>query len=151
MKIPLEKTVMPAPPTGSVPWEADGRTSLRVLVVEDNVDAAESLKEALELDGHDVETAGSGIEGIEKARAVHPDVVLCDIGLPGIDGYEVARRMRSDPELGGISLVALSGYATPEDVERSREAGFGQHLAKPPDLAVLEITLARAGAAARRT
>ena len=70
--------------------------------------------------------------------AFKPDVVLCDIGLPGMDGYEVARAMRADPELHDVALVALSGYASPEDVERSRRAGFDRHVSKPPDIEVLE-------------
>jgi PAS domain S-box-containing protein len=113
----------------------------RILVIEDNVDAAASLKELLELGEHVVQTAGTGLEGIEKARAFRPEVVLCDIGLPGIDGFEVARRMRADPTLGPARLVALSGYAAPEDLEKSRAAGFDQHLAKPPDVAALEATI----------
>jgi PAS domain S-box-containing protein len=115
--------------------------ALRVLLIEDNADAAESLKEALELNGHTVEIARTGWEGLEKARAAPPDVVLCDIGLPGIDGFEVARRMRADPALRSAPLVALSGYPAPEDLERSRDAGFHRHLAKPPDLQLLERTL----------
>ncbi|MGC4116798.1 MAG: PAS domain S-box protein [Myxococcales bacterium] len=124
------------------------RHRLRVLVIEDNVDAAESLKEALELNGHQVETEGTGAAGIAKARSFHPDVVLCDIGLPEMDGFEVARQMRSDPDLRTAPLVALSGYAAPEDLERSKEAGFDRHLAKPPDLGVLESTIAQVSAQA---
>ena len=100
---------------------------------------------SLELDGHVVEVAYTGREGIEKARAFQPDVVLCDIGLPGMDGYEVARAMRADPELGTVGLVALTGYAQPEDVERASEAGFDAHLAKPPSIDTLERALAEVG------
>ncbi|MCK6546310.1 PAS domain S-box protein [Myxococcota bacterium] len=114
---------------------------LRVLVIEDNADAAESLRQVLELDGHDVDTAATGLEGLERATHAPPDVVLCDLGLPGIDGFEVARRLRRDPNLTETHLVALSGYAAPEDQEKSREAGFEKHLAKPPDLEALEATL----------
>jgi two-component system CheB/CheR fusion protein len=133
----------PRVPERSPVWvEGNVDTAFRVLVIEDNLDAADSLKEAFELDGHRVETAHDGPEGIAKARVFHPDVVLCDIGLPGIDGFEVARQMRADPALSTTPLVALSGYAGEEDVARSKEAGFDRHLAKPPDLAVLERTLA---------
>ncbi len=114
----------------------------RVLVIEDNVDAAESLKEALELDHYVVEVAYTGPAGLEKARRFRPDVVVCDIGLPGMNGYEVARAMRSDPELKSSTLVALSGYA-PAD-ELLREAGFRGYLPKPPDLAALERVLTAA-------
>ena len=114
-----------------------------ILIIEDNQDAALSLKEVLELDGHDVDVAFDGVDGLAKARALCPDVVLCDIGLPGLDGYGVARGLRADPRLGRTPLVALSGYALPDDVERSREAGFDHHLAKPPDLRALAAILAR--------
>ena len=110
----------------------------RVLIIEDNVDAADSLREVLQLETHEVEVAYSGPEGLAMAREFRPDVVLCDIGLPGMDGYAVARAFRADEELRGVSLVALSGYALPEDLQRASEAGFCRHLAKPPDIAMLE-------------
>jgi PAS domain S-box-containing protein len=117
----------------------------RVLVIEDNEDAADSLREVLELLEHVVDVAYTGRNGIEKARAFHPDVVLCDIGLPEMDGYEVARIVRADPELGRMGLVALSGYAQPEDVEMAREAGFDAHLAKPPSIDALARALVEVG------
>ena len=86
----------------------------------------------LQLSHHDVAVAHSGPEGLEKARAFHHDVVLCDIGLPGMNGYEVARAFRRDEALRGTFLVALTGYALPEDVHKAVEAGFERHLAKPP-------------------
>jgi CheY-like chemotaxis protein len=117
----------------------------RVLVIEDNVDVAESLREVLELLGHQVAVAYDGLEGIAKAREFHPDLVLCDIGLPGIDGYAVARTFRADKVLSEAHLVALSGYALPEDVQRAAEAGFERHLAKPPSLEKLESVLGNVG------
>lgn len=114
----------------------------RVLVIEDNVDAANSLREALELGPNTVQVAHDGLEGLEKARAFAPDVVICDIGLPGMDGYTVARSMRESPELRAISLVALTGYASPDDLAKSRQAGFDRHLAKPPDIEALENIVA---------
>jgi len=140
VRLPVEPAEPAAPPPRHVA-PVHARRALRVLLIEDSADAAESLKEALELNGHSVEIARTGFEGLDKARAWRPDVVLCDIGLPGIDGFEVARRMRADPALRNAPLVALSGYAGPEDLERSRDAGFLRHLAKPPDLQVLERTL----------
>jgi two-component system CheB/CheR fusion protein len=119
------------------------KTSRRVLVIDDSVDMAETLKDALELYSHVVEIALSGPEGIAKARAFHPDVVLCDIGLPEMDGYEVARRMRADPDLRSIRLVALTGYGLPEERERSRTAGFEDHIVKPPTLDFLEQVVMR--------
>jgi CheY-like chemotaxis protein/two-component sensor histidine kinase len=114
----------------------------RVLIIEDNLDAAQSLRDALELSQHHVEVAYNGPEGLKKARTCHPDIVLCDIGLPGMDGFEVARSLRADESLQGTFLVALSGYALPEDLERAAKAGFHRHLAKPPSLESLEETLA---------
>jgi two-component system CheB/CheR fusion protein len=111
------------------------------LVIEDNVDAAESLRQVLEINGHEVEVAHSGPAGIEKARSFGPEVVLCDIGLPEMDGYEVAQAMRGDSALGRIKLIALTGYAGPEDVARAREAGFDAHLAKPASAAALAQAL----------
>jgi PAS domain S-box-containing protein len=114
----------------------------RVLVIEDNVDAAESLRDALEFGEHQVEVAHDGIDGLAKARKFKPDVVLCDIGLPGMTGYDVARAFRGDEVLGRAHLVALTGYALPNDQQQAREAGFEQHLAKPPSLEDLDELLA---------
>jgi two-component system CheB/CheR fusion protein len=127
----------------TVPLSAESRPRRRVLIIEDNVDAAESLREMLELNGHEVEAASTGPDGIEKAHRFKPDVLLCDIGLPGMDGYEVARAFRSDESLDGTFLVALSGYAMPDDLERAANAGFHIHLAKPPSIERLHDLLAR--------
>lgn len=121
---------------------AANRKHRRVLVIEDNTDAANSLREALVLGGHEVEVAYDGRAGVAKARAFRPEIVLCDIGLPGMDGYQVAQVLRSDQAFRGTRLLALSGYALPEDVQRALDAGFEQHLAKPPSLHRLEELLA---------
>jgi PAS domain S-box-containing protein len=113
----------------------------RVLVVEDNLDAAETLRELLLAWGHQAEVANDGPEGLEKARDFRPDVVLCDIGLPGMDGYELARAIRSDPVLASVSLVALTGYASAEDQRRAARAGFDRHLAKPVSMEQIEGAL----------
>jgi two-component system CheB/CheR fusion protein len=118
----------------------------RVLVVEDNVDAAETLREMLLLWDHDVEVVHDGRMGIERARVFQPDVVLCDIGLPGIDGYAVARALRADPAVSSAFLVAVTGYASPEDARRAVGAGFDLHLGKPVPIEVLEEVLATAPA-----
>jgi two-component system, chemotaxis family, CheB/CheR fusion protein len=110
----------------------------RVLIIEDNPDAAEGLRNLLTMRGHDVAIAFDGPAGLCSAKEVLPDVVLCDIGLPGMDGYAVARAIRADPALARTYLVALSGYAQPEDSQRSAEAGFDCHIAKPPKLQQLE-------------
>ena len=114
----------------------------RVLIIEDNIDAADSLREVLAFGDHVVEVAYNGPEGLARAREFKPEVVLCDIGLPGMDGFEVARAFRADDALKGVFLVALSGYALPEDLQRAREAGFDRHLAKPPSLEKVEEALA---------
>ncbi len=105
----------------------------RVLVIEDNLDAAESLRMMLELCGYRAEIAVSGPDGIDMAHSFLPDVVLCDLGLPGMDGLSVARSLREDPTLKGVRLVALTGYVGPEDVARALRAGFDSHISKPAD------------------
>jgi two-component system CheB/CheR fusion protein len=119
----------------------------RVLIVEDSVDGADSLKEVLELWGHEVSVAHDGPAGIAAARALRPEIVLCDIGLPGMSGYAVASALRADAALAGICLVALTGYASPDDVRRATEAGFDHHLSKPPSFLALGELLATARAA----
>jgi PAS domain S-box-containing protein len=116
----------------------------RVLIVEDNADAADTLREVLLVWHHDVEIARDGEEGVAKARAFRPDLVLCDLGLPKLDGYEVARAIRATPELAGVYLVAVTGYASPADQRRAAEAGFHRHLAKPVPLDVIEEVLVTA-------
>jgi PAS domain S-box-containing protein len=113
------------------PGERSGQ-ALRVLVVEDNVDAGDSLSMLLRLYGHEVLVARSGPTALEVAANFHPALVLMDIGLPGMDGYEVARRMRADPALAGVTLCALTGY-TPSEADRLRpqQAGFDHHFVKP--------------------
>ncbi len=118
---------------------ADTRQAgLTILVIEDNADAAVSLKTLLELDSHVVHIAFDGASGIAAARAQRPDLVLCDIGLPGgMNGYEVARQLREAPELEGMTLVAVTGYGQEEDRQRSAQAGFDRHLLKPIDFGEL--------------
>jgi CheY-like chemotaxis protein len=130
VRLPAATAVAPVPEAPHRGERAGKR--LRILVVEDNEDAASTLREALELLGHEVHVSNDGPAGLEAAGRFAPDVVLCDIGLPGIDGYEVARRLRRLQP--GLRLVALSGYALPEDRERARHAGFDAHMAKPPDI-----------------
>jgi CheY-like chemotaxis protein len=121
---------------------APGR-SLRILVVEDNRDAAESLRLLLQLSGHRVAVAYSGTAALGAAREFWPDVVLCDIGLPGgLDGYDVARALRADPEQAVATLIALSGYGQEEDQRQARQAGFDRHLTKPVEPQVLTRLLA---------
>jgi PAS domain S-box-containing protein len=117
----------------------------RILVVDDNVDAAESIGTLLRLWGHEVRLAHTGPEALEAAGVYHPEVVVLDIGLPGINGHEVARRLRQQPGTERTVLVALTGYGQDEDRRRSMEAGFDHHLTKPVQPETLEELLAAIG------
>ncbi len=109
----------------------------RILVIEDNRDAAMSLADVLALSGHDVQISYDGPDGITQARSFLPEIVICDIGLPEMDGYAVARAFRADPALQHAYLIAISGYAQDTDIQHALVAGFDHHLAKPPDLHAL--------------
>jgi len=139
VRLPLvgDAVVQGAPPA-LVDRRNEGR---RVLVVDDNADAAESLAEIMKILGYAVEVAYDGPSAIEKVRVSLPHVVLCDLGLPGMSGYEVARALRADGR-DGMLLIAVSGYAQPEDVKQAVEAGFDGHVAKPCDPAQIERMLA---------
>jgi signal transduction histidine kinase len=116
--------------------------SRRILIVDDNVDAADSLALVLELDGHVTRTGYSAQDALEQAVAFEPEVILLDIGLPEMDGYEVARRVRALRKLNAVKLVALTGYGQVEDLRRAQEAGFDDHLVKPVDFGTLSRCLA---------
>jgi signal transduction histidine kinase/ActR/RegA family two-component response regulator len=136
----------PAPDLAEAPLLADANAGhRRILVVEDNVDAAATLRDFLELSGHEVETANSGADGVQAAREFHPEVVLCDLGLPGMDGYQVAAALRRDPETASAKLIAVTGYGREEDRRKSKEAGFDLHLTKPVDPVQLRILLQNEG------
>jgi PAS domain S-box-containing protein len=131
------RPLAPSPPRPVSP------SRLRILIVEDNRDAAEMLCGLLEMWGHEVAVAYSGPEGVTAAREYCPEVVLCDLGLPGMDGYAVAAELRQDPALEGIRLIAVTGYGPSEPRgSRSQEAGFERHLTKPVDPAELARLLA---------
>jgi signal transduction histidine kinase/ActR/RegA family two-component response regulator len=122
------------PPAGSV----------RILLVEDNVDSAEILREVLARDGHPCAVAHAGEAAVTLARRWAPQVVLCDIGLPGtMSGYDVARALRCEAPLAGAFLVAVSGYGGAADIARAREAGYDAHLTKPVDIKALRALIAR--------
>lgn len=107
--------------------------ALRILVVDDNVDAADMLGELLETMGHEVVVVHDGAQGLAQFDAFTPDLAILDLGLPQIDGFALAARIRSEPRFQTIPLIALSGYAQPADVARSHAAGFTYHLGKPAD------------------
>ena len=111
---------------------------VRVLIVDDNIDSADTLTEMLRASGHDVDTAYDGAAGLAAVDSHQPDVVLLDIGLPKVNGYDVARKIRqSDPQR-RIVLVAVTGWGQDEDRRRSQHAGFDHHLVKPVDPASLD-------------
>lgn len=115
-------------------------TAKRVLLVEDEETVRRRLGEVLQLEGHDVEVAETGAQGIAKARAFRPDVVMIDLGLPDADGVEVAKAIRSDPDLKDVWLVAVTGYSRePEAVG----AGFDAYFLKPINIALLTLHLSR--------
>jgi PAS domain S-box-containing protein len=115
----------------------------RLLVVDDNRDAAESLAMLLRLQGHEVEVAHDGPAALKLAAGYRPELVFLDIGMPGMDGYEAARRMRQQPGLENIRLAALTGWGQQEDRRRTAEAGFDHHVVKPVEPSALEELLAR--------
>jgi PAS domain S-box-containing protein len=114
----------------------------RLLVVDDNKDAADSLATMLRLQGHEVRVVHSGAAALKTAASYRPDLVLLDIGMPGMDGYEVARRLRQQPGLENLRLAALTGWGQQQDRRRSAEAGFDHHLVKPVEPKTLEKLLA---------
>ena len=123
-------------------------TGFRVLVVDDNVDAAESLAALLEMQGHATRVAHDGNEALSAAHDFRPEIVFLDIGMPGKDGYEVARELRGQPETRQAVLVALTGWGAQDDRARTRSAGFDHHLTKPAGIADVEGLLS--GMAERR-
>ena len=137
--------LLPAVPTAADPGAAPRPpvTGRKILVVDDNEDAAALLATILELHGHATLIAHDGPSALAAARAFSPEVAFLDLGLPGMSGHELARELRRLPGLERISLIALTGWGGEEDKRRSAEAGFAHHLTKPVDIASIEATLAR--------
>lgn len=130
------------PPGGTLAPQKAGR---RVLVVDDNVDGAESLTMLLDMFGHQARAVHDGPAALTAADSFRPDVVFLDIGLPGMNGYEVAKRLRSEPALESIVLIALTGWGSEDDRRKSKEAGFDHHLVKPVDAGQVRRLLDRMG------
>jgi signal transduction histidine kinase/CheY-like chemotaxis protein len=126
----------PAPPAVELesPAPAPPPSRRRVLVVDDNVDAAQTLAAYLRLEGHRVESALDGEAALRIAEVLHPDVAFIDLNMPKMDGAEVARRLRITPWGRNAQLIALTGMGQPSDIDRTREAGFDEHITKPADL-----------------
>lgn len=123
---------------------ADAQAGLRILVVDDNEDAACALGELLTLKGHTVHVAFGAPEALQRQPLFLPQVCLLDIGLPGMDGYELAQRLRQQGAGRALALVAITGYGQDSDRRRAADAGFDHHLTKPVDLAALDALLRRA-------
>lgn len=117
----------------------------RVLIVDDNADAAESMAALVRAWGHEAAVAHNAVDALSVAASFEPDTALVDIGLPGMDGYELARRWRASSGDRRLQLVAITGYGRAEDRNAAREAGFDVHLVKPAELTELEELLASAG------
>ncbi|HET9598565.1 MAG TPA: PAS domain S-box protein [Anaeromyxobacteraceae bacterium] len=130
------------PPVTRASPRSERQVSRSVLVIEDQWDSAQTLADVLAHFGHRVEIALDGRSGLEMARTLRPEIVLCDVGLPDLNGYEIARALRSDPAFDSTRLVALTGYAQREDVSRAIAAGFHAHLAKPLDIDEIARALA---------
>ena len=136
--------VRPAPPkAAAVDTRGGDRGQHRILVVEDNLDAAEAMQMLLRGMGHLVTVVNDGAEAVEIARALQPDTILLDIGLPGINGYELAALLRQMPETRDAGMIAVSGYGQQKDRQRSADAGFDMHLVKPVDPAQLNELIFR--------
>jgi CheY-like chemotaxis protein len=145
VRLPVDapRVVPPASPQSPANETAEPTgPSLRVLVVDDNVDAAQSLALLLEASGHEVRIAHTGPTALEAALDYRPNVALLDIGLPKMDGYEVAKRIRQQPFLQDVVLVAMTGYGQDTDRQRSQEVGFNAHLIKPADFSKVQQILA---------
>ncbi|MEJ7601304.1 MAG: response regulator [Kofleriaceae bacterium] len=131
---------LPAP---AVPQRAMHSTAGRVLIVDDNVDAAEMLKELLAIDGHDIEVAHDAPGALEVADAFRPHIAVLDLGLPVVDGFELARLLRDRPASAAANIIALTGYGQAEDRKKTSEAGFVAHLVKPVDIEELRALIGR--------
>ncbi len=142
LRLPMLLSDEPQSPSTPIETAKPTGPSFRVLVVDDNVDSAESLAMLLDESGHEVWTAYDGPTALQAAIDNRPDVVLLDIGLPGMDGNEVAKQIRQHPKLKNVVLIATTGYGQESDRKRSQEAGFDHHLVKPVELATLEKLLA---------
>ena len=121
----------------------EGAMGARILIIEDNVDSAETMQMLLSISGHEARTAYDGTSALKVAREFSPEVVLCDIGLPGKDGYAVARELRELPETRSALLVALTGYGQDEDRARAVKAGFDAFQVKPVEPDALQALLAK--------
>lgn len=143
VRLPLHNTLVQCEPPETVN-AVNTAAHRRVLIADDNTDAADSLRMLLEMDGHEVRTANDGIHALETAESFRPNIALLDLGMPGLNGYEVARRMNLNPQLRPVTLAALTGWGQADDRRLTAEAGFKHHLTKPIDLGELRRILQEA-------
>jgi two-component system CheB/CheR fusion protein len=146
LRLPLTSTPVHASDVrstagASTPEARGSRSAMKVLVCDDNVDAADTLAALLRTVGHEAHTTYEGEAALRMARELRPEVMVLDLGMPGLDGYAVAQAVRNDVAFTGVRLVALSGYGRPEDRKRTAEAGFNVHLVKPVDIEMLVAAL----------
>jgi CheY-like chemotaxis protein len=142
VRLPVVLALADDPPCGPTQEKAAPTARRRILVVDDNQDAAISLAMMLNLMGNDTQVAHNGLEALDVAAAFRPDVIVLDIGMPKLNGYEAARRIRQQPWGKTAVLVAVTGWGQEEDRRRSQEAGFNLHMIKPVEPAALEKLLA---------
>jgi CheY-like chemotaxis protein/anti-sigma regulatory factor (Ser/Thr protein kinase) len=141
VRFPAQAARAIEPPRTAAPTSQEGSPALRVLVVEDNVDAAESLAILLRMFGHQPHVVHTGMAGLDAASTYQPNVILLDIGLPGMDGYEVARRLRQQPASKDVPVIAMSGYSMTEESTSVRGSSFDQYLVKPVEPEKLQEVL----------
>lgn len=130
--------------TTATSWERTAQTMIpdrKILVVDDNTDAADSLSEALQMLGHIVEVAYDGPSALRVAQNFQPDLALLDIGLPAMDGYELGQQLRASSSNASLKLIALTGYGQETDRRRTTDAGFDRHLVKPVDFDRLQAVI----------
>src|SRR5439155_25414849 len=131
VRLPMMPVIPHRPEKRAEPPSISASDKKRVLVIEDNLDSAETLAAMLDAMGHEAFVAHDGVAGIELFSRVKPSVVLLDIGLPGISGFEVAEQLRAEKPSNDIKIIALTGYGSDSDRQRARAAGFDHHLVKP--------------------
>jgi CheY-like chemotaxis protein len=141
VRLPISTAIAPAEKISAQPLTRQTPTR-RILIVDDNVDAATTISALLKAWGHVVQVAYNGSSVIEIVRNFRPEIILLDIGLPGMSGYDVAKQLLAEPFLPPVIIAALTGYGQDSDRQRSLDAGFDYHLTKPPDPGLLESLLA---------
>jgi CheY-like chemotaxis protein len=140
VRLPRRAFAVSLPPVPTGPASTGG-VKRRVLIADDNRDAAESLAILLQMDGHEVTVVNDGLEALAAVRARRPDVALLDIGMPKMDGYQVARALRQSADTRSMALIAMTGWGQESDKARALEAGFNQHFTKPVEPALIMALL----------